>query len=150
MKRNDTLPSKKKDFFSADEIRLVHSGTDYFDTLEEIINNAQHTLHFQTYIFEEDETGLRIANVLKSAAQKGVKVFVVLDGYGSKNLSNKFISDFENAGVNFRYFSPLFSFQNIYIGRRLHHKIIVADAKIALVGGINIADRYIGSPTELP
>jgi len=141
---------KVKDFFPADEIRLVHSGTDYFDTLEGIINNAQHTLHFQTYIFEEDETGLRIASSLCSAAKRGVKVFVVLDGFGSKNLSGKFSSYLSDAGVNFRYFSPFFSFQKIYIGRRLHHKVVVADAKIAIVGGINIADKYSGSPTELP
>ena len=141
---------KKKDFFSADEIRLVHSGTDYFDTLEEIINNAKHTLHFQIYIFEEDETGLRIEESLKGAAQRGINVFVVLDGFGSKNLSNKFISGLRNAGVNFRNFSPLFSFQNIYIGRRLHHKIIVPDSIIALIGGTNIGNKYSGTSTELP
>ncbi|MDZ4756980.1 MAG: phospholipase D-like domain-containing protein [Bacteroidota bacterium] len=139
-----------RDFIPAEEIRLVHSGADYFDTLEEIINNAERTLHFQTYIFDDDDTGKRVARLLKTAAQKGVKVFVVLDGFGSKNLSKKFIANLTDSGVNFRYFSPFFSFQNIYIGRRLHHKVIVADSKIALVGGINIADKYRGSVSKIP
>jgi len=102
------------------------------------------------YIFEEDETGLRIEESLKGAAQRGINVFVVLDGFDSKNLTNKFISGLRNAGVNFRNFSPLFSFQNIYIGRRLHHKIIVPDSIIALIGGTNIGNKYSGTSTELP
>lgn len=147
---NTNIYEYQKNFYPVNEIRLVHSGPDYFDALEEIIHNAKHTLHFQTYIFDGDETGLRIADALQSAAQRGVLVFVVLDAFGSKNLPKQIIDDMIDSGVKFRFFSPFFSFQNIYIGRRLHHKIIVADAKIALVGGINIADKYKGTPLELP
>lgn len=150
IKKNDIFYKDKKEVYSADDVRLIHSGTNYFDTLEMIINNAEHTLHFQTYIFDADETGLRIARALQAAAQRGVEVYVVLDGFGSANLSKKFISDLTDTGVKFRYFSSLFSFQNIYIGRRLHHKVIVVDSKTALIGGINISDKYRGTLTELP
>jgi len=150
VEKNDIFCKVKKQVYSADDVRLIHSGANYFDTLEELINNAQHTLHFQTYIFDADETGLRIANALKAAAKRGVLVFLVLDGFGSTNVPKKFINDITNEGVNFRYFSPFFSMQNIYIGRRLHHKVIVADAKIALIGGINIADKYKGDLTKEP
>ena len=150
IKKNNIFFKDKKEIYSADHVRLIHSGANYFDTLEELINNAQHTLHFQIYIFDADETGLRIANALKAAAQRGVLVFLVLDGFGSINIPKKFISDITNAGVNFRYFSPFFSMQNIYIGRRLHHKVIVADAKIALIGGINIANKYNEDSTKVP
>jgi len=54
------------------------------------------------------------------------------------------------AGIRFRFFSPLFSKEGISFGRRLHHKIAVADGKKALIGGINIADKYKGEGSEDP
>ncbi len=145
-----------KNYFNAEDIhhasiiRLVHSGNDYFDTLENLIQSATHTLHLQTYIFNADETGKKIAGALKKAASRGVKVSVMIDGFGSNSLSHKFVNDLRLAGVSLRFFSPFFSFQNIYFGRRLHHKVVVADHNTALVGGINIADKYHGSSTEPP
>lgn len=141
---------KAEEYRKAAEIRLVHSGNDYFETLENLIHSAKHTLHLQTYIFDEDETGRNIANSLKAAASRGVKVNMMLDGYGSKSLSRKFSKDLRLSGIRLRFFAPFFSSQNIYFGRRLHHKVIVADKNIALIGGINIANKYHGSETEPP
>ena len=144
----------KRNNFKAEElhqirdIRLVHSGTDYFETLENLINSAVYTLQLQTYIFNDDETGRKIAGALKNAASRGVEVSVMLDAYGSNSLSRKFVGDLRLAGIRLRFFSPFFSSQNIYFGRRLHHKVVVADREIALIGGINIADKYHGSSTE--
>jgi cardiolipin synthase len=139
---------KAEEYHKAAEIRLVHSGNDYFETLENLIHQAKHSLHLQTYIFDEDETGKNIANSLKAAASRGVKIHMMLDGYGSKSLSRKFSKDLRSSGIRLRYFAPFFSSQNIYFGRRLHHKVIVADKNTALIGGINIADKYHGSATE--
>lgn len=139
---------KAEEYHKAAEIRLVHSGNDYFETLENLIHSAKHSLHLQTYIFDEDETGRSIANSLKAAASRGVKIHMMLDGYGSKSLSRKFSKDLRSSGIRLRFFAPFFSSQNIYFGRRLHHKVIVADKNIALIGGINIADKYHGSATE--
>jgi cardiolipin synthase len=79
---------------------------------------------------------------LLDAAKRNVKVNLLLDGFGSKNFDKKYIQQLVDAGVEFRFFSPLFSGKNLSIGRRLHHKVVVFDHKIALVGGINIADKY--------
>lgn len=129
---------------------LVHSGEDYFSRLRDLISNAQKEIHFHTYIFDNDNTGIEIAEVLKKAAIRKVAVYILLDGYGSASLSNEVINDLTNHGVQFRYFSPLFSTNNFYLGRRLHHKIVVADAKVALVGGINIANKYRGDSKNIP
>ncbi len=139
---------KAEEYHKAAEIRLVHSGNDYFETLENLIQSATHTLHLQTYIFDEDETGKRIAKALKEASLRGVQTYLVLDGYGSKSLSRKFAKDLRLSGIHLRFFAPFFSSQNIYFGRRLHHKVVVADNNIALVGGINIANKYHGSEAE--
>ena len=147
LKRNSF---KSEEYLKATDIRLVYSGNDYFETLESIINSATLTLHFQTYIFDDDETGKLITRALIAASLRGVKIYMVLDSFGSNSLSQKFVNNLQLAGIHFRFFSPLFSPQNISFGRRLHHKVIVADRNTALIGGINIADKYRGSAVEPP
>ena len=131
-------------------IELVHSGEDYFLRLKEIIDNAEKEIHLQTYIFENDETGNKIAGSLKEAAQRKVKVYILLDAYGSAALPDSFAQDLVQHGVLLRFFSPLLSLNNFYIGRRMHHKLVVADEKTALIGGINIADKYHGTVASEP
>ena len=72
---------------------LIHSGDEYFIKMKEIIENAQEEIHLQTYIFEHDETGNEIANCLKEAARRNVKVYILLDAYGSASLPDTFIQD---------------------------------------------------------
>ncbi len=127
-------------------IELVFSGEDYFSRLQRIINEAESEIHLQTYIFENDTTGMKIAECLKAAAMRKVNVYVLLDGYGSNSLSGELISNLIHYGVNLRFFSA----HIVLIGRRLHHKVVVADGKTALIGGINIADKYHGTKTEEP
>ena len=129
-------------------ICLLHSGHEFFDLLGKLIENATHSIHLHTYIFGNDETGVSIANLLKDAAGRGVKVYMLVDGYASSNLPGEFINDLTGAGIQFRFFKPLFKSRSLYFGRRLHHKVIVIDGINALVGGINIADRYNDTPEE--
>jgi cardiolipin synthase len=123
---------------------LVHSGEDYFSRLERIILEAQTEIHIQTYIFDYDTIGKKIIDALKIAASRNVKINILLDGFGSFSFPEEVIKDLNKAGINIRFFSPFFSANSLYIGRRLHHKIVVADSKTVLIGGINIADKYHG------
>lgn len=123
-------------------LRLVKSGSDYFNLLEQIIFEAEMKLHLQIYIFEEDETGQKIAKALIAAVKRGVKVFLVADGYASQALSKSFIDHIRSAGVHFRFFNPLLKSKFFYFGRRMHHKVVVADGNKALVGGINFSNNY--------
>jgi cardiolipin synthase len=135
---------------SPESVELVHSGTDYFSRLEHIIKNAKYEIHMQFYIFKNDSIGNKILDELKKAASRRIKIYILLDGYGSFSFSKEVIIDLKNLGINFRFFSPLFSPNSFYIGRRLHHKVMVADARVVLIGGINIADNYYGTPTKKP
>ena len=141
---------KPEVYHKAGGLRLVHSGTDYFNTLENLIRSANHTLHFQTYIFDDDTTGKRIAGALKIASLRGVEIYMMVDAFGSKSLSRKFVNDLRLSGIHFRFYSMSLFSRNIYLGRRLHHKVVVADRDTALVGGINIADKYHGTLNEAP
>lgn len=128
--------------FTENKIHLIQSGKPYFDLLIKLINQATKSIHIQTYIFNDDETGKSIVNALKIASNKKVKIYLLVDGYASKNLSDNFIENLKNETIEFRFFKPFFKNNNFYFGRRLHHKLIVVDSKYAVVGGMNIADRY--------
>lgn len=150
LKGKEKSNKRDQNYKSVKSIELVHSGEDYFSRLRTIISNAQNEIHLQTYIFDNDSTGLEIVGALKEAADRNVKVFVLLDGYGSFSLSNSFFRELVKHGVYIRFFSPWYAVNNFYLGRRLHHKVIVADGEVALIGGINIADKYRGSDSGLP
>jgi cardiolipin synthase len=144
MLNNDT-PIPAKNF-----MELVHSGEDYFDRLERIILESKIEIHIQTYIFEYDTVGKKMVAALKEAASRNVKIYILLDGFGSFSFPKYVLNDLKQNGINVRFFSPFFSTNSLYIGRRLHHKVVVADSKIALIGGINIADKYLGTETIAP
>lgn len=132
--------------------KLIRGGKEYFSILKDLIDNAQHTIHLQVYIFDEDETGTLIAEALMAAARRGVSVFLMPDGYASQHLSASFIHQLEQAGIHFRFFQPLLKSDHFYFGRRLHHKVFVADARFCLVGGVNISNKYndgFGKPAWL-
>jgi len=141
--------NKEGTILKIQKIELVHSGFDYFSRLEEIIKNAKTEIHLQMYIFEDDTTGNRIINNLIEAAIRNVKIYLLLDGFGSYSLSSESILRMKLSGIQLRFFSPLLSANSFYIGRRMHHKVLVADSRIALIGGINIANKYKGSETEI-
>jgi cardiolipin synthase len=124
------------------KVKLVRGGADYFEVLTELVNKAIRSIHLQIYIMDDDETGQQVAKLLMDAAQRGVAVYLVVDGFASKNLSDDFIQQLRSAGVHFRFFEPLLKSEHFYFGRRLHHKILVTDAWFSLVGGVNISNRY--------
>ena len=140
----------KKDFIAGHSIRLIHGGESYFNTLIELINECENTLHLQVYIFDLDTTGKIILKALEDAAARGVSVYLVVDGFGSMSLGNEFAERMKMQNISFRFFSPLPFPGILQAGRRLHHKVCVADKKKSLVGGINISDKYRGTNNELP
>ena len=131
---------------SVNRIRLIRGGAGYFQELIESIDAAKESIHLQTYIFSADETGVLVASALKQAALRGIEVHLLVDGYASQALPETFIQDLTNHNIRFRFFEPVFRSRNFYFGRRLHHKVFVADAAIALVGGINISNHYNDLP----
>ena len=126
----------------------MRGGKEYFDLIVELAGKAKHSIHLQTYIYEDDETGTMVADALKSAAERNVQVYLLVDGYASQWLPKGFIQSLLNAGIHFAQFEPLFKSKYFYFGRRMHHKIFVVDTEYALVGGINIANRYNDLPGQ--
>lgn len=141
-KSNTRFSHHHHPLLNAEKIELVKSGEDYFDRLHSIIDNCKSTLHLQTYIFIDDETGKAVIKDLKNAVKRGVKVKVLVDAFGSFAMHKHTIKEMIDSGIGFRKFSPLLVNHRLRFGRRLHHKITVADGREALIGGINIEDKY--------
>ncbi len=139
-----------KAYARAERVELVHSGEDYFRRLQALIAAAQKTLHIQVYIWADDRTGREIAEAVLAAVRRGVQVWVVVDGFGSSALPRAFVQHLTQGGVRFRFFRHIVSFWRWQGGRTLHHKVVVADARQALVGGINLADKYRGTAQAPP
>ena len=134
--------------YSENKIKLIPGGRKYFETARDMINKAKHSIHFQTYIYEADETGQMIADCLTEAAQRGVVVYLLVDGYASQSLPHPFIRSLKEAGIHFRFFEPLFKSRHFYFGRRLHNKVVVTDSACTLIGGVNITNRYNDLPGQ--
>jgi cardiolipin synthase A/B len=132
----------KTGYSSQNKVRLIRGGKEYFKLLLHLITNATESIHLQSYIYDDDETGRLVGDALIAAANRNVQVYVMADGYASQGMSKQFTAHLKTNGIHFRFFEPLLRSKYFYFGRRMHHKVFVADAKHALVGGINIADRY--------
>lgn len=127
---------------SGENVKLYTSGPVFFDALERLIDEAKEEIHFQVYIFENDTTGKQIAGALIRAAMRGVKIFLLVDAFGSSNLPDETTNQFRQAGVEVKRYGPFYYKGRFHFGRRLHRKVIVFDRKIAIVAGLNISDNY--------
>ncbi|MFN5921985.1 MAG: phospholipase D-like domain-containing protein [Bacteroidota bacterium] len=130
-------------------VRMLRSGNEYFDRLFALINEAKHSIHIQFYIFDADETGFKTLHLLKQAAERGVKVLLVVDGYASDKLTYKHIEELKHPNLLFKRFAPVKT-TRFRIGRRMHHKVVLVDEHTALIGGINIANKYSGFGGQIP
>ncbi len=129
---------------SGNHITLLKNGAEFFPALEEAIDAALEDIHVETYIFEEDQSGIHIANALMRAASRGASVRVVVDGFGSRQTSMRFFDQMRKAGITVLFFRPehgRFNFSRSRV-RRLHRKIVLVDARIGFVGGINLVDDF--------
>ncbi|UXO67410.1 cardiolipin synthase ClsB [Pantoea dispersa] len=126
------------------QLRLLENGDQFFPRVSGAIQRAQRTLLLETFILFEDEVGKALHRDLLAAAQRGVKVEVMVDGYGSPDLSTQYINSLTEAGVRFIYYDPrpLVMGMRTNVFRRLHRKIVVIDEEIAFVGGINFSAEH--------
>lgn len=133
---------RNPNFVDSNHITLLHNGDEYFPELEAAIEKAQTEIHIETYIFEYDAIGSKISAALKRAAQRGVSVHLLLDGFGSQDFPREEINSMLHAGMKVLIFRPefIFSMPRRYRLRRMHRKLVIIDAQIAFAGGINIID----------
>jgi cardiolipin synthase len=132
-------------------IRLLETGGQYFPELERAIDSAEREIYLETYIFEADDTGRRIAEALARAARRRVNVHVLIDGFGSRQFADELRAGMESAGVQLLFYRPeryLLRLRRHRL-RRLHRKLAVIDARVGFCGGINVIDD-LNTPKHTP
>jgi len=114
----------------------------------EVIAEAEHWIHFENYIIRDDATGRRFGEALATRARAGVKVRVLYDGIGSFGTSGAYWRWLRHAGIDVRNFNPLFASRPLGVLRRDHRKLVVADGRDAMLGGICIGNEWAGNPAR--
>jgi cardiolipin synthase A/B len=127
-------------------VDLLENGEAYYPAVFEAIAQAQHEVLVETFILFEDKVGLELQRVLIEAAQRGVRVDLSVDGWGSPEFSRTFVDALDRAGVRLRAFDPhpRFLGLRLHAFRRMHRKIVVVDGRTAFVGGINFSADHLG------
>ena len=124
-------------------IEFYFTGKEALDSMYSSIEEARSHIHLQSYIFEQDRTGERFAELLKKKAREGVEVRVIYDGVGSISLKKEFVQQMEQAGVEMLCFAKVtLPMPTSKVNYRNHRKILVVDGSTGFLGGVNIADRY--------
>ena len=128
-----------------DKVRLLENGEEFFPRVLEVIATARREILLETFILFEDEVGNALHAALIAAAQRGVDVDVMVDGYGSYALSRDFVDALTTAGVRLRVFDPCPQILGVRsrMFRRMHRKLLVVDGVRAFVGGINFAIDHL-------
>ena len=132
-------------WIAGNDIRLLENGEEFFPRVFSCIANARREVVLETFILFEDKVGLQLHEALIAAARRGVQVDVTVDGFGSPDLSQHFVSTLCEAGVRLHVYEPatrVFG-TRISLLRRMHRKIVVVDANIAFVGGINYSADHL-------
>jgi cardiolipin synthase A/B len=126
------------------EVQLLEGSAQFFPALIEAIDGAAREVRLETYIFDFAGSAEAVAAALERAAERGVRVRVVVDGFGTAPPPLFWQHRFERAGVTWRVYAPLGWMGMLSLGswRRLHRKLCVVDGEIAFCGGINILDDW--------
>ena len=123
---------------------LLINGDEIFPAMLETMNNAKRSLNFLSYLYWSGEIGTEIAAALCAAATRGVEVNVLLDAVGSAKMDRRLVRDMDQAGVTFAYFRPPKPYAIRRVNNRTHRKLLIADGRIGMVGGVGIADQWTG------
>lgn len=126
-------------------IELLINGEQFFPKVFDSIRRAQHEILLETFILYEDKIGHELQKVLIEAAQRGVKIDVTVDDYGTADLSESFTQAMLQAGIKLHLFDPTPRLLGARINllRRLHRKLVVIDGTEAFVGGINFSEDHL-------
>lgn len=125
---------------SGNTVSMLYDGVQSFAERERMIAGAKHSVCFQTFIFNSDETGWKLARQLADKAKQGVQVRVIYDALGSGRADPKMFQMMKDAGVDVRAYGEKWKVWDI--NDRWHEKNLIVDGQTAVLGGMNVADEY--------
>lgn len=132
-------------WYRGNRVDLLENGEEFFPAVFDAIRHARKEVILETFIVFEDKVGKELHEVLLQAARRGVQVDMLIDGFGSPDLSPAYIDSLTAAGVRIRTFDPAVRILGVRFNvlRRMHRKIVVVDGERAFVGGINYSADHL-------
>jgi cardiolipin synthase len=132
-------------FTRGNRLELLIDGEETFDNIFETIRSAKRHLCVNFFIVKSDTLGIRFQQALIERARAGVRVFFLFDEFGSYKLPRRYLRELKAAGVECHSFGVnRFWWSRLQLNFRNHRKIVVADGEVALIGGLNVGDEYLG------
>jgi putative cardiolipin synthase len=137
---------------------LLSNGMDALIARVILSENAQRTLDLQYYIWHDDLTGREMAASVMRAADRGVRVRLLLDDLGTNADDQFLLALASHPNVQVRLFNPVANrtFKKLgsaaeffRVNRRMHNKALIADNQAAILGGRNIGDEYFGASSTV-
>jgi cardiolipin synthase A/B len=136
-------------FMHGNRIATLVNGDEIFPAMLTAIRGAGRSVTFETYIYEDGEIARRFAQAFAERAKAGVKVHVILDAHGASKAGRANIALMEKAGVQVEKYHTLFWWDFRRYNNRTHRKLLVVDGQIGFIGGVGIADEWLGN-SETP
>jgi cardiolipin synthase len=130
------------------DVTILRNGDEIFPAMLDAIAGARHTIDFLTFVYWTGDIGTRFADALSERARAGVRVRVLLDGWGCHPIDRPLVEEMEDAGVQVRWFRPLKHFEPSKMNHRTHRKVMIVDESVGFTGGVGIADEWQGDARD--
>ncbi|MFF4321187.1 phosphatidylserine/phosphatidylglycerophosphate/cardiolipin synthase family protein [Streptomyces sp. NPDC001568] len=123
----------------------LRNGDEIFAAMLAGIRGAQHTVDMMTFVYWKGEIAHDFARALAERARAGVRVRLLLDGFGSRLIERELLDSMEEAGVQVAWFRKPLYLSPLKQNHRCHRKVLVVDEEIAYTGGVGIAEEWCGN-----
>lgn len=137
-------------FIAGNSTHLLIDGPRTYEAMLAAVSAARHHVHIETYIFDDDDTGRRFADLLVEKRRAGVAVRVIYDAVGSIASDSDFFAKLTAQQIEVAEFRPLKPATLWRINNRDHRKLVIVDGRVAYTGGINISDTYSSGSSSRP
>ena len=132
-------------------VRLYQNGEAFFPAMMEAIEQAQHSITMEQYIFWDGVVGRRFAEAFAERARAGVPVKLMVDAIGSSTIGETVLHTLEQGGCQLAWYRPIHWYTLDRANRRTHRKSLIVDGSVAFTGGAGLADQWLNpSPLGQP
>ncbi|MCW3001107.1 MAG: cls, partial [Conexibacter sp.] len=131
-----------------DDLDVLINGDEIFPVFLDTIRNAKHTVNLETYVYWRGDIASDVARCLCEKAREGVEVNVLLDAVGTIKMDTSLIEDLREAGVHVARFRPPRPYAVRRLNNRTHRKLLIADGRVGMIGGLGIADEWTGDAED--
>ncbi|MGW8063715.1 phospholipase D-like domain-containing protein [Streptomyces ziwulingensis] len=125
-------------------LTVLRNGDEIFAAMLAGIHRAEHTVDMMTFVYWKGDIARRFAEALAERARAGVRVRLLLDGFGSRLIEAEQLRTMERAGVQVTWFRKPLHLSPLKQNHRCHRKVLVVDEETAFTGGVGIAEEWCG------